>query len=175
MTSANQLEESLNDIFGKKAPQLPANAKKLLVEYLPWITLIIGVLTLLATLSLWHWAHTTNDLLNYANSYRAAAGLSPVEQAHMSIGIWLGIIVLFVEAVLYVAAFRGLRARAKSGWDLLYYAALVNIAYGVLIMFTDYGSIGSLIGNLIGSAIGFYFLFQIRSSYTEKSVKPTEK
>ncbi len=79
--------------------------------------------------------------------------------------IWLSIAVLVVEALLYIAAFNPTKARKKSGWDLLFYALLVNVAYGIVVAFTYYGGIGRLLGSLIGSAIGFYFLFQIRASY----------
>jgi uncharacterized membrane protein HdeD (DUF308 family) len=68
-------------------------------------------------------------------------------------------------AVVYIVAFPALRARKKSGWDLLFYAALLNIVYGFVTLFTDYGSVGNLVGTIIGSAIGLYFLFQIRSLY----------
>ena len=64
-----------------------------------------------------------------------------------------------------VAAFSGLKARKKSGWNLLYYALLLNLAYGIVMAFTNYGGFSYLIGAVIGSAIGLYLLFQIRSSY----------
>ena len=69
--------------------------------------------------------------------------------------------------------FPGTREKKKSGWNLLFYALLINVAYGFVVMFTDYGSVGSFIGSLIGSAIGGYFLFQIRSSYSKSA--PTRK
>jgi hypothetical protein len=47
----------------------------------------------------------------------------------------------------------------------MFYALLVNVAYGVVMLFTNYGGIGTLLSTLIGSAIGLYLLFQIRSSY----------
>ncbi len=47
----------------------------------------------------------------------------------------------------------------------MFYAFLVNVIYGIFILFTDYGGLGSLIGAVIGSAIGLYLLFQIRGNY----------
>ncbi len=74
--------------------------------------------------------------------------------------------------MIYIAAFPGTKARKKSGWDLLFYALLINVVYGIVVAFTDYGGFGSLIGSLVGSAIGAYFLFQIRVSYsTGKAAK----
>ena len=175
MSALQPLETSLNDIFVKKAPPLPAGGKKALVEYLPWINLFLGLVTLYTVYVLWHWAHWANALVNYANSLSAAYGGSPITVNRMGFGIWLGLLVLAVEAIVYIAAFPATRDRKKSGWDLMFYAALLNIVYGVVILFSNYGSISTLIGTLIGSAIGLYLLFQIRASYLKQpAVTKTE-
>lgn len=170
MSALQPLEKSLNDLFVKQAPELPSNGKKALVEYLPWINLILGLLTLYTVYVMWHWAHLANNLINYANSLSAAYGGPTVATSRMTVGIWLGLGVLAVEALLYLAAFPATRDRKKSGWDLMFYALLINVVYGVVILFTSYGGVSSLIGTLIGSAIGLYLLFQIRDSYS--SAKP---
>jgi hypothetical protein len=144
MSALQSLEDSLNDIFVEKGPPLPASGKKALVKYLPWFNLVLGSFTLYSLYAVWHWAGS-----------------------RLGFGIWLGLIVLAVEALLYIAAYPGTRDRKKAGWDLLFYALLVNIVYGVVILFTTYGSIGNLIGAVIGSAIGLYLLFQIRASYVK--------
>lgn len=165
MGALQPLEKSLDDLFVKQAPALPAGGKKALVQYLPWINLILGLIALYTAYVLWHWAHFANSLINYANSLSAAYGGPTVATNRLSVGIWLGIVVLAIEALLYIAAFPGTRDRKKVGWNLMFYALLVNIVYGVLVLFTDYGSVGNLVGAVIGSAIGLYLLFQIRSSY----------
>lgn len=176
LRSLEPLETNLNDLFVKKSPALPAGGKKALVQYLPWINLVLGVLTLYAVWVLWHWAHYANALINYANSISAAYGagsvVSPVTN-RMGLGIWLGLLVLLVEALLYIAAFPGTRDRKKAGWDLMFYAALVNVVYGAVIMFTDYGGgLTSFLVNLVVSAFGLYLLFQIRPKYL--SVAPAK-
>ncbi len=172
MASVNQLEDSLNDVFVKKAPVLPEGGKKFIVDIAPWLALVGGVLTLWAGLNLWHWAHTVNPLIDYANSLSAAYGGTKVAANNLSFGIWLGIAVLILEGILYLLAFPGLRARKKSGWNLVFYVSLINIVYGFILMFTAYGSVFSFIGSLIGSAIGMYLLFQVRSRYV--AVAPTK-
>jgi hypothetical protein len=165
MSALQPLETVLNDLFVKKAPPLPPNGKKALVEYLPWINLVLGLLALYTVYVLWHWAHLANSLVNYANSLSAVYGGPTVATNRLSLGIWIGLVVLAIEALLYIAAFPATRARKKSGWDLMFYALLVNIVYGIVITFSSYGGGGNLIGSLIGSAIGLYLLFQIRASY----------
>jgi len=169
------LEKNLDDVFNKNAPALPAGAKKFIVTYLPYINLILGVLSLVAAWGLWNAAHTVNTLVDYANTLSATYGGEKISTNRLTFTVWLALGVLVVEALLYIAAFSGTKARKKSGWNLLYYALLINVVYGVIVLFTDYGGVGSLIGSLIGSAIGAYFLFQIRGSYSAGKAKVSAK
>jgi hypothetical protein len=169
MGALEPLERNLDDFFVKQSPPLPANAKKALVHYLPWINLVLGLLTLYSVYVIWHWAHLASNLINYANSISAVYGGPQISSNRLTFGIWLGLIVLALEAVLYIVAFPATRDRKKSGWDLMFYAFLVNVVYGVVILFTDYGGLGTLIWTLIGSAIGLYLLFQIRSNYSART------
>ena len=66
---------------------------------------------------------------------------------------------------------RELNTPLPRWWLWLFYATIVNIVYGFILMFTDYSGVGSFIGTLIGSALGFYFLFQIRDRYLGSSAK----
>jgi hypothetical protein len=175
MSAFKSLEKNLDDWFVKQAPPLPANAKKALVHYLPWINLILGILTLYSVYVIWHWAHLANNLINYANSISATYGGPQLNSNRLTAGIWLGLIVLAIEAILYLAAFPATRDRKKSGWDLMFYAFLVNVVYGVIILFTDYGGLGTLFWTIIGSGIGLYLLFQIRGSYGSAKRQPARK
>ncbi|MGF7228957.1 MAG: hypothetical protein ACQR33_03120 [Candidatus Saccharibacteria bacterium] len=169
MTKLSTLEKNLTDIFVAKAPPLPAKAKQKIVEYLPFLTVIFGVLSAGAAWSLWHWAHIANDLINYANSMEQMYGNNTVAPvSRMSFMVWVGILVLVVEAFLYLSAYQPIKDRKKSGWDLLFYAALVNVAYAIVSLFTNYDGFGSFIGTAITTIIGLYFLFQIRDSYLAK-------
>lgn len=169
MNALRSLEASLDDIFAKNAPALPSNAKKIIVEYLPYISLALGALTLLAAWGLYDAARTVNTLIDYANSFDSAYG-GGVAVNHLTATVWVSVGVLVVEGLLYIAAFRPTKERKKSGWDLLFYALLVNVIYGIIVTFTYYGGLGRLLGTLIGSAIGLYFLFQIRASYKVRSI-----
>ncbi|HSX53172.1 MAG TPA: hypothetical protein VLF90_02260 [Patescibacteria group bacterium] len=172
--SLNKIEDMLSDVFVKKAPKMPENGKKALVQYLPWIDLVLGILTLWSALVLWHWAHLANAFVNYANSINQLYGNNLVQANRLTAGVWFGLIVLIVEGVLYLAAFPGLRERKKSGWNLLFYASMVNVVYAIVIFFTDYGGIGTLLGSLIGTAIGLYILFQVRSAYKGHNTAQSE-
>jgi hypothetical protein len=167
------LEKSLEKLFVDDAPALPSNAKKFIVDILPWVNLVLGIVTLFGIYTLWHWAHIANSLINYSNAISAAYG-GPTVANRLDFTIWLSMAVLLVEALLYIAAFPGTKDRKKSGWNFLFYAAVVNVIYGVVVVFTNYGGVGNLIGSLIGSAIGLYFLFQIRESYVKQPASTKE-
>jgi len=163
MSVLEPIEKPLEDLFVKQAPELPAGAKKWLVKYLPWINLIAGILSLLAAWSLYSAAHAVNNAVNYVNTLSAAYGGPQV--SHLNTVVWLAIATLALSAVIYLLAFPKTRAHEKSGWDLMFYAILLNLVYGIVAAFTDYGGVGRLIGAVIGAAIGLYFLFQIRETY----------
>lgn len=166
MSSAlHQLETKLGDLY-KGLPNIPDKYRKTLVDAMPWLSLVVGVLSLLAVLSIWRWVHVADQAANYVNSLSAIYGAGQVVTNSWSLMLWLGLIALLVQAVIYLAAFPGLRERKKKGWNLLFYGALLNITYGVIVLFTSYGGFGQLLGSLIGSAIGLYLLYQVRSSYT---------
>ena len=102
------------------------------------------------------------------NSLSAAYGGQPVVSYHVSLITWLAIAVLAVSGVLYLMAYMPTKERKANGWDLMFYALLVNLAYGVLAAFTDYGGIGRLFGSIVSFAIGGWLLFQIKSLYLKK-------
>lgn len=166
MSALQSLENSLNDLFVKKAPALPASGKKTIVTYLPWINLVLGSITLFMAYGLWHWAHAVNALIDYANSLSTLYGGQLVATSRMSFMVWLALVALIAEALLFIAAFPATRDHKKQGWNLMFYALLVNIVYAILNIFTDYGG-SYVISSLLGVAIGLYFLFQIRDSYKQ--------
>lgn len=168
------LETKLGELY-KSAPNLPEKYRKLLVDWVPWLSLAAGVLSLWAAWMIWHWVHLVAPVVDYLDSISAYYRTGPVIVAtnHWSLMLWVSIIVLLAEAVIYLLAFPGLRAKKKNGWDMLFYGALLNIAYGIAVLFTSYGGFGQLIGTVIGTAVGLYFLYQVRSYYTGSSEKRT--
>ena len=174
MAAVSSLEKTLEGVF-KGAPKLPDSGRNALVQWLPWINLVLGVLALWAAYELYHWANIATAYVNYANNLGRIYGYAPVSTSttRWDLGLWLGLIVLLIEGLLYLAAFPGTRDRKKSGWNLLFYAVLLNAVYGIVILFTDYGGFGSLLSYLITAIVGLYLLFQIRGAYMGQ--KPAAK
>lgn len=142
--SVGKLENTLKVYFVDKAPfQLPPAVKEAIVQFGPWITLVLLILALpviFAALGL------TAVLMPFS----AASG------AHTEIN-YLSVILSVIVLILEGLALPGLFRRSKSGWNLLFYSSIVS-AIDNLITF----NIGGLV---LGLLIGWYILFQIRSYY----------
>ena len=155
------IENALAPFF-KQLPPLPFNAKRALVKYWPIIALVLGVMQLVAALSLWRVGHAANDVVNQLTI--AAGGMAVAPQ--LGLFFYLGLVTLLVDGALLLSAYTPLKARRKRGWDLLFMASLVNVLYGLLLMFDPYyGGFMNFLSPLVGSAIAWYFMFQIREMY----------
>ena len=143
-----QLEEKLVEI-SKKLPQLPDSVGEFLVKYGPYLT-IVGVVM---------------GILGILTSFGLMAAFGPLARAGYNYGYGYGYgtrfslygIVGLVSMVLMAIAIPGLFKRAKSAWNLMFYASLVTAISYLVSM-----NLGSLV---IGTAINWYFLFQIRKFY----------
>ncbi len=165
-----ELENKLADIY-KGAPALPKKAKDTIVEYWPYVVLVLGILQLWAAYALWRSIDKLNQVSDFVNSFsqyytNASVGLSSTDKTI----IYVGVAMLAVEAVLMLLAFSPLKNRQRRGWELLFLVSLLQIAYAVVSIFMYNYGVGSFVLNLIGAAIGFYFLFQIRDYYKAKTV-----
>lgn len=165
MELVRRIENKLAELY-KGAPVLPKKAKDVIVEYLPYFVLLGAVLQAWTAYVLWRLADVAERFSDFANSLSAyyggpAVGLSAFDKTV----IYLGVILLAVEALLMLIAFSPLKKRARRGWDLLFLVSLLQIVYAVALIFVDGRGVGSFIFSLIGAAIGFYFLFQIRDHY----------
>lgn len=148
-SSLGGLENSLDDLFVKKAPfQLPKNVKDIIVNFAPWLALIGGILGVVGALTIFGLGSFFGPLALYGGSAFAGSYFTTFA---------LSSIVLGVSGVIDLMAFSGLKKRSIKGWRLLFYGELVW-ALAKLISF-------DLLGLVLGSVIGFYFLFQVREYY----------
>jgi hypothetical protein len=175
----NGLEAWLNDTFVKSTPRLSNRTKKALTEWAPIVSFAVGILTLLEAWSLWRWAEMAENTGSFYSGTMCAAysgyacPMIPAPESHFSAWLWLSVIFLSIEGLLYVFAYPKLMNRKKEGWDYLYYGMIINTAYAVVSLFASYDSLSHFVGALLGSAVGLYILFQIRESYLgSKRVTP---
>jgi len=142
--SLKSLEGILDLYFGQKAPAMPTNIKELIVNLAPWLTLILGLLSLPAILFVFGLG-TLFAPFSFLGGVRAGFNYS------------LSMIVLAISVVLEFLAVPGLFKKTRQGWNFVYYSALVSVLYS-LVSF-------NLGGLIIGALISFYILFQVRTYY----------
>lgn len=159
----NRLENKLAEYY-KGAPALPKGFKEGLVKWLPWISLVGGLLVLWGAWTLWSWGHALTSWINYSTRFY---GTEPVI-IHPAFGVfaWLALAFLIAEGILYLLAFPALRDRKKTGWDYLFGGVLLTLLYAIALAISPYGGIDTIIWALIGTIVALYVLYQIRGSYS---------
>jgi hypothetical protein len=128
----------------KKAPfQLPDGAREWIVQFGPWIAVVLLILTLPLLL--------------------VALGIGTMLMPFGGVGYarGFGFLTLFivVQIGLMIAALPGLFNRKMGGWRLLFYSQLLSLAYSLLS--------GSIVSGLIVGLISLYIMFQVRPLYRE--------
>lgn len=166
------LELRLNELFAQGAPKLPRGGKRALVLWMPFIALILGIVALMSAWGLWHWAHAADNAIEGVCNAYSVSGCGNIPPSRFSLWLWLGVIFVATEGVLYLIAYPGLRDRRKEGWDYMYYGMLLNTAYAGVSLFTEYNRIGHFLGGILMSIAGFYLLFQVRRMYMLKRHGP---
>lgn len=155
----------------KNVPHLPKNAQKWIADNVWWIVLIAVVLGVLGVF-------TGFGAIGALGAVTATYGaLSPyygVAVANVGAAItaaWIALAGLAASVVLMALAISPLKEHKKKGWDLLFLSDIVYFAIVVVSAVITY-SFGNIVGALLGTAIGFYFLFEIRSHFLgHKTVK----
>jgi hypothetical protein len=140
----NKLDKTLSEYLVKKAPPLPVSAKEFLVNFGPWISLILGLMLLPVVLAVFGLGALFSPIAMMAG-VKYGAGYS------------LSIIVALAQMGLQFAAFPGLTKKQLSGWRLLFYGTLVGGVYSLVTF--------NVVGFVVGTGLGLYFLYQIKSYY----------
>lgn len=132
----DKITSTLEDLLVKKAPPLPKNIKDFLVQY-AYVLNIIGIIIMIP-------------------AFFTLLGLNAFINIFVRTSI-IGLLFLVIEILLRIKALPGLKAQKIDGWNMVYYATLVQAAYSLF----NY-DIG---GFILGTLISLYFIFQIKSYY----------
>lgn len=141
----------LEPYFTEQAPfQIPAKWRELIVEWMPWVNVIIMLLIPLALVVL--------GLDGFVSAVVTSVG---VTQGPL---ILISGLLLMASIALLFATFPGLRARKLLAWQLVFWASIVFFVYGILRALGS-GLFFDIIMQTISTIIGLYVLFQIKSYY----------
>lgn len=161
------LEQLLDETVNKKQPlQLPADVRKWLGRNVWWMSLIGGILSVWGAWTFWQVGHYLSTVNPYLDELARVNGTTYASD--LGIMWYVALVGLLVEGVLMLAAIQKLKRGAKGGWDLLFYTSLVSLVVSLVYMFVPGYGFGSLLGALVGTAIGWFFLFQIRSQFAKR-------
>jgi hypothetical protein len=142
----NDITKKLEVYFLKKAPALPINIKKLLVQFAPWISVLAVIMTL----------PTIFGLLGLRGMFSSSV-MGGYWMARAGFGYSLSMIFLVITLILRGLSIPGLFSRSISGWNMLYYSIFVSAVYSLLNM--------DIIGLIVGTVISLYFAFQVKEYY----------
>lgn len=139
-----KLDKVLTEYLVKKAPPLPTSVKDFIVNFGPWISLVLGIMLLPLVLA----------------AFGLGAIFTPVAMmagVRLGAGYMLGILVAAIQMGLQFAAISGLLKKQMQGWKMAFYAALVGGVYSLLTF--------QILGLIIGTGLSLYVLYQVKSYY----------
>lgn len=142
-----QLEDTLDEYFGKKAPALPQNIREFIVKVAPYLTIIALIFTIPAILF----------LLGLGSIATMLSPLGGVQSVASGPAMWVGILLLVPVVILEAMAVPGLFSRKAVAWRYVFWAQLISIVSSLVQI--------QIIGALLSAIIGFYILFQVKSFY----------
>lgn len=140
----NDLDKTLQTYFLDKAPKMPTDIQKLIVQYGPYLVLVGTVISAFGILSAF-------GLLSYTSTFKMMPGmyLGPMYQLYSVFSA--------ITVVLSALALPGLFKKAKQGWQYMFYNTLLGTLMSIITF--------NIAGLIIGSGLGFYVLYQIKSHY----------
>ncbi len=162
----DQLELILTRKLYTNFGSLSSDNQKKLVKFLPSISFALGALCLIGAYSLWRAAQSLNSLINYSTTNGHYYGVPAFQIGlHKNLFFWLSILLLLYEAYLFIRAISLVKRHLLTGWNLIYYAFVVNVVYGIAMLFSYYGGIDTLLIRLVVSLVCLYYLFAIKDYY----------
>jgi len=151
--------------YFKNLPPLSQKTKEWLVQYLPIISLIVGILYGLYAISFWNEGHSS--IIHGISYIPGGLVIKPINQ--LNFFYYTSFILLLIDTVIFLAGFSRLKKKTDNDWLLIFFGILIYVLYALFNLFSSYdGGIGKFIIALIFSAFGLYFLYQIKPFYTMK-------
>lgn len=154
-----QLEDKLEEVFVTRAPvQLPTVTRQWLAEY-AWVFALVA-----AVFGLFLGLPVLFALVGIAGMLGAATGAG-----NAVVLAWLSLFAVMAYTALLIVAVPKLRAREKSGWNLILIGTLLWFCFDVLndLLLFRIGSLFAIAWTVVITGASLYFIFQIREYFTE--------
>lgn len=128
----------------KKLPPISSGARATLVNIMPWLALIFGLLGVIVSIAGFGILTVLSPFILMGGGVHAAGA-----------GVF-GVLVGLASSILLLAAYPGLKSHKMKGWTLIYWSQVLGVVSAVLS--------ASIFGILV-SLVGLYLLFQIKPAY----------
>jgi uncharacterized BrkB/YihY/UPF0761 family membrane protein len=145
----NALEEQIGKFFLEKLPPMPANGKDMVAKILPWVFIVLGILSLLALLSV-------IGLFSTASFMVMGMGHAVATFAY-GVAIITTILGAVVSIMAILSGYYMLNRKTK-GWRIAFYSILLSFIVHLIHI--------SILG-IILDLIFAYLLFQVKEYCTE--------
>ena len=166
MSTLQQLETTLDQWYKKSPIHLPESARKWIGDNVWWIVIIgviASVISVVGSIRALFWA---DDLLKQTREFAASIGVTvPNDNLAYDISLWVSAIVFIIVILIELRAIQPLREKKKHGWDLVFLAALLSLAGGLVSGLISGAVVGPIVGTIVGAVIGGFFLFETRSQF----------
>lgn len=168
MDSLRKLEETVG-VWYKNMPHLPKNGQRWLAENAWWIVLIGVILGVLGIFSLLSFVLAAGFVLaGVAGIAGAALGGFAIIATLVSIALGAA------DVVIAGIAISPLKSMQRKGWSLLFLTVVINVAALVLNFLFTINFFG-LVWGLLVTAVGVYFLYEVRDYFVTAKAKPAKK
>jgi hypothetical protein len=161
LESAHGFETKLIPFFAK-FPHIPESGRKVLVDIVPWLALIFGIIGLLVLLG----AGALTTILAIPALFTGNVWV---------ITTFITVLLGILSAVLQLLAVNPLKAKMKKGWNYIFYGLLIGVVSSVVsvvsatlttsVLYAGTSVVSSLISGALGFLIGGWLLFEIRDHF----------
>lgn len=171
MANGKDIEATIGGWY-ENVPHLPKEGRTWLADNVWWLALIgavlcaFGLFTALPLLFLLLVGSVPTTVSFYGTDVSRLNGF-------YQLSILITLVSYVTTTVLLALSIRPLKNRTRRGWELLFWAYLINFICAIAGAIISL-SASNLLGAVIGAAIGGYLLFEIRSYFVVKH-RPAEK
>lgn len=164
MNYSRRVEANLAEFY-ELVPHLPKHIRVWLANN-AWRIALVGILACIFSM-FWNIPLFFTSVVLNSMAGDLLSPVVPYENTQLTMS-WLSVllmlIVSFITAFILAFSLNGLRRKSKSGWDMLYYAVMLNIARAVVVgvMTPNWGS---LITMVVIVLVAGYLLFEIRPEF----------
>lgn len=165
MKQIGKLEFLLASWYGR-LPHLPEKGRRWIADNCWWIVLVGVILLSLNILGVLGILLAGTMLLSVAAGVYGAMLGGVVALLAL---VWIALYIL--TTVLLAMAVGPLKLHKKRGWKLLFLVTAISVIVEISYVFVS-ADVGSFIGSMIGTAVGAYFLFEIREYFAVAADAP---